>query len=68
MDGDEPQMRDGRFEDGVDVFFGVEPVEEGLHFIVEKRSRGGFVVNLLVPDRAGDDLHRPGFVVRQAPT
>jgi hypothetical protein len=62
VDGDKPKVSDSRFQDGIDILAAVKPIDEGLHFVRKQRGLGGFVVNPLVSDRTGDDLHRPRIV------
>src|SRR3546814_190376 len=60
VDGDEPQMRDPGFQDGIRRGC-LEPVEEACHFLVQPLRCGGFVMDALTADRPGDNLHRPAF-------
>src|SRR5260370_18740164 len=59
MDRDEPQINHARFEHGVYVVGVIEPVDKGVHFLIERSCLGRLVMNALATNGSGDDLHRP---------
>ncbi len=67
VDGHEPEMRQGGLEHGIDRGRSVEPVEEPRHLRREPVGRRRFVVDPLLADRSGDDLHGACAVVPPGP-
>src|SRR6185503_2200618 len=62
MDGDEPQVGERRLENLVVVGRAVEPVQESRYFTGDSSGGNGIEENTLIPDRPGNNLHRPGSV------
>ena len=57
VDGDEPQVGDAGFEDGVCAIIGVYPVDEAVHLLRHALRLWSLVVDLFVTHRPGDYLH-----------
>ena len=58
MDGHKPQMSDAGPDDGIDGCRALKPCEKSRHLLFQPFGGGGFEVNGLPTDRAGDNLHR----------
>ena len=58
MDGHEPQVGHRCFQDRIDIVHIVDPIQEQRHFLGNICRCRGFVVNLLLSECPGDNLHR----------
>ncbi len=59
MDGYKPEMGDSCFDERINIMRFVEPFEEGRHLSLYVICRWCNVVNFLVSECAGNDLHTP---------
>ena len=58
MDGHEPQVGHRCFQDRIDIVHIVDPIQEQRHSLGNICRCRGFVVNLLLSECPGDNLHR----------
>ena len=63
MDGDKPQMRQPGFQNRGRILYAIEPLQECSHLSVQSLGRRRFVIDTLLADGAGDDLHGTTAVV-----